>query len=184
MAVGTEAPAADADLVARARERDADAWDELCVRLYPRLLAYASRRIGVDAARDAVSETFARAVTDIARYEARRGCFDGWVFGICRHVVVARQREDGRRSSRPLPDRASPDPGPADHVLAREEHAALRAAFDRLSPGDQELLELRVLGHLSAEEVARVLRKRPGAVRTAQSRALSRLRAHLEEVTP
>ena len=47
---------------------------------------------------------------------------------------------------------------------------------------EQELLELRVVGRLSAEEVGEVIGKRAGAVRMAQARALSRLRSLLEEV--
>ena len=58
----------------------------------------------------------------------------------------------------------------------------MRQAFARLSDADRELLELRVVAGLSAEEAAAVLGRRPGAVRMAQSRALTRLRRHLGEV--
>ena len=68
-------------------------------------------------------------------------------------------------------DRASDEPSPLDQVLNDEEAAAVRIAFARLDPAEQELLELRVVSRLSAEEVASVIGKRPGAVRTAQSRA-------------
>ena len=66
--------------------------------------------------------------------------------------------------------------------MSAEEAAAVRRAFALLSDDDRELLELRVVAGLSAEESAGVLGRRPGAVRMAQSRALSRLRRHLEEV--
>jgi RNA polymerase sigma-70 factor (ECF subfamily) len=46
---------------------------------------------------------------------------------------------------------------------------------------DRELLELRVMAGLSSEQTAAVLGRTPGAVRTAQSRALARLRQLLEE---
>jgi RNA polymerase sigma-70 factor (ECF subfamily) len=74
-------------------------------------------------------------------------------------------------------------PGPLDHVLGREEATGLRRAFDRLAEEDRELLELRVVAGLDAAEVGRVLGKRAGAVRQAQSRALARLRVLLEEET-
>ena len=64
-------------------------------------------------------------------------------------------------------------------VLAREEAASLRKAFEQLSPSEQELLELRVVGGLSADDVGSVLGKRAGAVRMAQARALDRLRVLL-----
>jgi len=63
-----------------------------------------------------------------------------------------------------------------------EEQAMVRAAFDRLDEEDRELLELRVVFGLDAQNVGEMLGKQAGAVRTAQSRALGRLRSNLQEV--
>jgi RNA polymerase sigma-70 factor (ECF subfamily) len=60
-----------------------------------------------------------------------------------------------------------------------DEQASVRAAFALLPDRDRELLELRVVAGLSSEEVAAILDMRPGAVRTAQARALDKLRAVL-----
>jgi RNA polymerase sigma-70 factor (ECF subfamily) len=68
-----------------------------------------------------------------------------------------------------------------ERTVLADEHAAVRRAFDRLGDEERELLELRLIAGLSADEVAHVLGRRPGAVRMAQSRALIRLRAILEE---
>ena len=65
--------------------------------------------------------------------------------------------------------------------MANDDAAAVRWAFDRLGADDRELLELRVQGGLSSEEVGQLLGKQPGAVRMAQARALGRLRTILEE---
>jgi RNA polymerase sigma-70 factor (ECF subfamily) len=168
-------------LVERARLGDESAWEELYRRVYPRLLGYARRRLfDVDEARDAVSETMVRAVGKIDRFTWTGGGFDAWLFGILRHVVLDTQRVAGRRKPVPPPDAGSGD-DPLDDVLQGEEAAAVRAAFGRLDPGDQELLELRVIAGLSADEVASVLGKRAGAIRMAQSRALARLRVMLDE---
>ena len=53
------------------------------------------------------------------------------------------------------------------------------AAFALLPDRDRELLELRVVAGLSSDEVASILDMQPGAVRTAQARALDKLRAVL-----
>ena len=58
----------------------------------------------------------------------------------------------------------------------------MRTAFGRLDPDERELLELRIHGGLSSEEVGQLLGKQPGTVRMAQARALQRLRTILEEV--
>ena len=171
------------DLVERARGADRDAWETLYRRVYPRLLAYARRRLDPDAARDAVSETMARAVANIGRYRpvSGTGSFEGWLFGICRHVVLDAQRAAGRRGYSPPPDLVT-HADPSEGLVSAEEADAVRQAFALLSDDDRELLELRVVGGLSAEETAEVLGRRPGAVRMAQSRALARLRRFLAEV--
>ena len=53
--------------------------------------------------------------------------------------------------------------------MAGDDSAWMRAAFARLSDEDREILELRVQGGLSSEEVGRLLGKRPGAIRMAQA---------------
>jgi RNA polymerase sigma-70 factor (ECF subfamily) len=166
-----------------AREGDGDAWEALYRRAYPRLLAYAMRRLDADGARDAVSETMARAVANIGRYRQVPGSggFDGWLFGICRHVVLDAQRAAGRRGYGPPPETVS-HVDPAEGLVSAEEADAVRRAFALLSDDDRELLELRVVAGLSAEETAAALGRRAGAVRMAQSRALSRLRRFLSEV--
>jgi RNA polymerase sigma-70 factor (ECF subfamily) len=59
--------------------------------------------------------------------------------------------------------------------LAANDRTELRRSFELLPPGDQLVLELRVIAGLSVEQTASLLKKAPGAVRTAQSRALERL---------
>jgi len=170
-------------LAERAREGDRDAWEALYRRAYPRLLAYAMRRLDADSATEAVSETMARAVANIGRYRpvAGSGEFDGWLFGICRHVVLDAQRATGRRGYGPPPETVS-HADPVEGLVSAEEAAAVRQAFALLSDDDRELLELRVVAGVSADEAAAVLGRRPGAVRMAQSRALERLRKHLGAV--
>jgi RNA polymerase sigma-70 factor (ECF subfamily) len=170
-------------LVEAARAGDPAAWEALYRRAYPRLLAYARRRLDSDQARDAVSETMARAVANVGRYRTMPGSggFDGWLFGICRYVVLDAQREAGRRGYAE-PEEGVFDPDPSERLVSADEATAVRQAFARLSDADRELLELRVLGGLSAEESALALGRRPGAVRMAQSRALARLRQHLAAV--
>jgi RNA polymerase sigma-70 factor (ECF subfamily) len=169
-------------LLARARRGDAAAWEALYRRIYPKLLAYAGRRLDPEAARDAVSEAMARAVARIDRFTGDGGGFDAWLFGILRHVVIDGQRAAALRLPAVAPDEApSGDPGPLDLLLGAERSSAVRAAFARLGAFDQEVLELRVVAGLSSDEVAVVVGKRSGAVRMAQARALERLRELLQE---
>ena len=171
-------------LVGRARQGDQGAWATLYRGVYPRLVAFAHRRLGdADLAREAVSETMARAVAAIDSYVGEDPGFAPWLFGICRHVVGDLQRTVWR----PLPPgllRFDVDAaGPADLVVEDEERAMLRAAFARLDADERELLELRVVAGLSSAEAAAALGKQPGTIRMAQMRALARLRTFLQEMS-
>jgi RNA polymerase sigma-70 factor (ECF subfamily) len=176
-------PAELMELVRRAQEDDdAAAWEALYRATYPGLLAYARGRLwGRTEADDAVSETFARAYRRIGDFQWTGGGFVAWLYGILRNVVLEAQRSNRRVNLTVAPDQREEDDS-LDAVILDEEAAAVRAAFASLSPFDQEVLELRIIGDLAAEEVAEVIGKRPGAVRMAQSRALARLRIALGKV--
>jgi RNA polymerase sigma-70 factor, ECF subfamily len=167
-------------VVGRAAQRDPDAWEELYRRSYTRLYSYARRRLPDQAAaEDAVSETMTRALDRIDRFSWQGAGFDGWLYGIARNVI----REAGRRWPRhgsEVDDHPTAERGPEDEIVARDQAAAVREAFERLAPEERELLELRVQGGLSSEEVGALLGKRPGAVRMAQARAPQRLRREWE----
>ncbi len=167
-------------LVALAKQGDHDAWRVLYERAYPGLMAFASRRLDHDRARDAVAETMARAVGNIDKFTWQGVGFDSWLFGILRHVVSDAHRSHAREQQRDERRTAVTQLSPLDHVLHDEEAAKVRDAFARLQASDRELLELRVVAGLSCEEVAATLGKRAGSVRMAQSRALQRLRKQLE----
>ena len=162
------------------RSRDVGAWETLFDTMYPRMLAYAQRRVdSADDARDAVSETFTRMVQSLDRLNATNVSPEAWCFGILHHVVVDQQRSTYRRR-RPLPVEPVSAPEPTDGVVLDIDHEGIRAAFALLASRDRDLLELRVVAGLTADEVAEVLSMKPGAVRMAQARALARLRTRFE----
>lgn len=176
----------EADLVVAARAGDRGAWEALYRSVYPGLRAYLARRLGAAHAEDAVSETMTRAVAGIDRFELGPAGFTGWVYGIARRVVADHYRKGARFGRQRLAaSRAVPPQGPlpGEGLVLAEEHAAVREAFVHLTPAEQELLELRVVAGLSAEEVAAVLGKKPGAVRTAQYRAMGHLREIMDRTS-
>jgi RNA polymerase sigma-70 factor, ECF subfamily len=133
-----------------------------------------------------VNETMSRAVAGIDRFEWGPAGFEGWVFGIARratadyHRGTARYRRQQEAADRIGGNGVSPDVEPGDNLILDEDRAAVRQLFELLTPPEKELLELRIIAGLSAEQVAAVLGKRPGAIRTAQSRALAHLRRLME----
>lgn len=171
------------DLVRRAAAGEPDAWECLYRRAYPKLFAYARRRLSsADAADDAVSETMVRALDRMPSFRWKGAGVDAWLYGILRNVVQESWRDN--RRTRPQPALLDdPVAGPLEGIVRREQLDEVRAAFAELAAEDQEVLELRVVGGLNADEVGDVLGRRSGAVRMAQSRALGRLRSRYAEVS-
>jgi len=109
--------------------------------------------------------------------------FASFVFGIASHKVADAMRSSARLAipTEDLPDAPDDRPGPEEIVVAYIDAERVRALLARLPGNQRELLVLRVLSGLTAEETGRTLGMSPGAVRVAQHRALARLRAMAAE---
>lgn len=173
------AAAPDAALVAAARA-DRQAFALLYRRYVDPVYRYCHRRLGgKEAAEDATSLVFARALASLPSYRDSAGTVRGWLFGIAHHAVVDALR--ARRPEAPLPTAAEtidPAPTPEDLALAAEAQRSLRDLLTRLSPDQRDVIELHLAG-LTGPEVATALGRSHDAVRAIQSRAVARLRVLL-----
>ena len=118
-------------------------------------------------------------VKALPRYVDAGTPFAAFVHGITAHKVADAQRAGYRDQSSAtgrVPDGADPAAGPEDTLLAGERAQLARTLLDRLPPAHRDLLLLRVVGGLTAEQTGAALGMSPGAVRVAQHRALARLR--------
>jgi RNA polymerase sigma-70 factor, ECF subfamily len=130
------------------------------------------------------ADTWMAVIRGLERFRGDERAFKGWLFTAARHRVLDWRRQAARQPTQPLPRGllvgwAAPD-DPAAAVL--EAHST-RAAYQLIAelPHDQaEVLALRILGGLEVAEVARILGKRPGAVRALAYRGTRRLAQRLE----
>jgi RNA polymerase sigma-70 factor (ECF subfamily) len=174
-----------AALVAPARAGDGRAVEQLLAHLRPGVLRYCRARLGREdgsygSADDVAQEVCMAVVQALPRYADTGAPFAAFVYGIAGHKVADAQRGRFRHRSdatADVPDFADPAAGPEEQALAGERAELARALLDRLPPAHRELLVLRVVAGLTAEETGAVLDMTPGAVRVAQHRALARLRA-------
>lgn len=124
------------------------------------------------------------AMTALPGYKDQGRPFLAFVYGIAAHKVADAHRALGRNRSEPtdqVPERATADPGPEQTALDAESNARMNALLRLLPEKQREILILRVVVGLSAEETAEAVGSSPGAVRVAQHRALARLRAEIVE---
>ncbi|MEV5004552.1 RNA polymerase sigma factor [Streptomyces sp. NPDC093064] len=170
--------------VARAQEGDEEAFAVAYRLVQPGLLGYVRGLVGEDA-EDVASEAWLEIARDLGRFRGDGAGFRGWTATIARHRALDHLR---RRRVRPQAATLEQDvlelPGPySTHDQAMESMTTERALdLVRRLPRDQaEAVLLRVVVGLDGPAAARVLGKRPGAVRTAAYRGLKRLARQLEE---
>jgi RNA polymerase sigma-70 factor (ECF subfamily) len=97
-----------------------------------------------------------------------------------------RLREDLQGDDQVL-DLEDPVRGPAEHAEAAELGTEVRAALTQLSEDQRQVLELRYIAGLSAKEIAELMDKGDGAVRSLQhrgERALAKLLRPLRPPAP
>ncbi|MFF8425397.1 RNA polymerase sigma factor [Streptomyces sp. NPDC016566] len=168
--------------VARAQDGDENAFAVAYRIVQPGLLGYLRGLVGEDA-EDVASDAWLEISRDLGRFRGDGAGFRGWTATIARHRALDHLR---RQRVRPRGTTLEQDvldlPGPhSTHEQALESISTERALeLVRSLPRDQaEAVLLRVVVGLDGPSVARVLGKRPGAVRTAAYRGLKRLARQL-----
>ena len=177
-------PASFGDLVHLAVRGHPAAIDALLERVRPMVVRYCRARLGritghYYVADDVAQEVCLAVLAALPRYRDMGRPFASFVFGIASHKVADAVRTASRLAVpfEDLPDGPDERPGPEETVVAYIEAERTRALLAQLPHHLRELLILRVVTGLSAEETGNVLGMSAGAVRVAQHRALARLRA-------
>ncbi|MEV4254755.1 RNA polymerase sigma factor [Spirillospora sp. NPDC049652] len=168
--------------VAAARAGDESAFRLLYRDVQPRLLRYVRGMVGEDAD-DVTSEAWLQIARDLRDFEGGIDGFRGWAATVARHRALDHLRARSRRPVADLPvDELVTRPAEADTAAQAMDGLATDRALAMIAglPADQgEAVMLRVVLGLSAPAAARVLGKKPGAVRTAAYRGLRRLAGQL-----
>ncbi|MER7960744.1 RNA polymerase sigma factor [Streptomyces ardesiacus] len=168
--------------VARAQDGDEAAFAVAYRFVQPGLLGYLRGLVGDDA-EDVAADAWLEIARDLRRFRGDGAGFRGWTATIARHRALDHLR---RLKVRPRSTATEQDvldlPGPHSTHEQALETLSTRTALDLVAglPRDQaEAVLLRVVVGLDGPSAARVLGKRPGAVRTATYRGLRRLARQL-----
>lgn len=172
-------------LVRQAQAGDASAVSEVIRRLRTRIYRYAMARIGRrEEAEDVTQETCVALAAALPEFDGGSSRFTSFVFGIASNKVLMSQRARGRRPEIPvaeLPEETSGEPGPAERAEQEERLRDLLEHLRELPDRHRDVLLLRVVAGLSADEVADALETTAANVRVIQHRALSSLRVSLAD---
>ncbi len=131
-----------------------------------------------DIAEDLTSEVFLKAFDKFDSFEAGKS-FQAWVFAIAHNHLVNYYRVANREVEllENQPSRSSE----LERIELNYEIEKIFKAINEMDDSDRDILLLRFVDQLSNTEIAELLGKEEGAIRTKMSRSLSKLRSILDE---
>jgi RNA polymerase sigma-70 factor (ECF subfamily) len=185
----------ESQLIARCRQGDATAWDDLFDQNYAAAARFVFQ-LGRDFTREDVEEvcqeTFLSVIKNIHSFQG--GCrFQTWVFRIAANKAGdfrERQQAAKRGGGRPILSLQAEDPntgltldppssmpGPDLLLMSVEQSALVHQALDDVGQPCREIIELRYFGDLSYEELSQALQLNAKTVSSRLSKCLDRLEA-------
>lgn len=170
-------------LIQLARQGDTAACATLYDRHYDAVYRYCYYHVGdAPLAQDLAGEVFVRMVENLDTFDMRGRPLLAWLYAIARNLIADTYRKRGQAPQLPLNEaQVAGEDTPAQQVEQRLLAEDLVVALRRLTEEQRQVILLKfVLDHDNAE-VARMLGKSQGAIKSLQHRALAALRRVLEQ---
>jgi RNA polymerase sigma-70 factor, ECF subfamily len=179
----------DAELLSAAKAGDAGALEEILERHEKQIFRFGLRMCGSeDEAREVLQDTLLAAFKGLHGFRGDAQ-LSTWLFQIARSFCLKRRRHAADEPAEPLPlesREAAAVPiqalAPDERAHAREMGELLQAAILALSDAHREVILLRDVEGLSAEEAAQVLGLEVGALKSRLHRARLELRRRLSSL--
>ena len=151
----------------------AGAPSELIASFAPPLYRFIARLVGQDAdAEDVLQQTFAAAIANVGRFQGSAEKLRSWVFTIAYRSAMSHLR--GRKRVVPL-DEIEIE-APEEPIDLETPRAELKKAFEKLVPGDQQILTLKFQDGFDNAEIAKILAVTPNHAGVLLFRAKQNLR--------
>jgi RNA polymerase sigma-70 factor, ECF subfamily len=178
-----DAPARVRRLVERGQQGDREALEELYLIHFDRIYSYLHVSVGNrHDAEDLTTQTFLRMLESIKRFKFGSAPFSAWLFRIAHNLAM----DHFRASRRWQPEEEVPEPRGSEQpsaelgALQRIGEQSMLQMIEDLSPEQQQVLTLKFVFNFGNAEVATILGKTEGAVKSLQHRALVSLQKQLE----
>jgi RNA polymerase sigma-70 factor, ECF subfamily len=172
------------ELVARGQQGDRDALEELYLIHFDRIYSYLHVSVGNrHDAEDLTTQTFLKMLEKIGSFRWQSAPFSAWLFRIAHNLAM----DHFRARRRWQPEEEVPEPPgeeePSAELVAMQTigRESMLKLIDRLSPEQQQVLTLKFVFNLPNAEVAAILDKNEGAIKSLQHRALVSLQKQIAQ---
>jgi RNA polymerase sigma-70 factor (ECF subfamily) len=169
-------------LVERAQKGDREALEELYLIHFDRIYSYLQMTVGNrHDAEDLTNQTFVKMLESIERFQWRKVPISAWLFRIAHNLAM----DHFRAHKRWQPEEEPPEPQDSAELSAEEEamqsigRQSMLEMIEGLSPDQQQVLTLKFVFNFPNGDVATILGKTEGAVKSLQHRALASLQREL-----
>ena len=172
------------DLVARGQQGDRDALEELYLIHFDRIYAYLHVSVGNKYdAEDLTTQTFLKMLEKIGTFKWRSAPFSAWLFRIAHNLAMDHFRAHRRwQPEEEVPEQPGDEEPSAEFVamqgIGRE---SMQKLIENLSPDQQQVLTLKFVFNFPNADVAKILDKTEGAIKSLQHRALASLQKQLAQ---
>jgi len=175
----------DAELVAQAQTGQQQAVAQLYRRHRPSIFRYTLAKVrDYQQAQDLTGEIFLRMVDHLPHYQMTGAPFTAWLFRIAHNHVISVSQKEARYQNIPIEEveiMTGREDNPAMLVEKQLELEWLLAGLNHIDAKQREAVILRFLAGLSLKEVAHVLDRSIGSVKTLQHRGVLALRVALKQ---
>lgn len=166
-------------------KRNPEVFGRLYDQHYPKIFGYVLKRtVNLEVAQDITSEIFFKALKNLWQFRWRNIPFSAWLFRIANNEISNYFRKNKYKT---VPLESIPEPfatsNPSSEILGVEEELkrcqdflALQKEISKLSIKYQEVITLRFFEKKQIKEIAEILGKREGTIKSLLHRGLEKLR--------
>jgi RNA polymerase sigma-70 factor (ECF subfamily) len=168
----------EVELVTRAKE-DPEAFGQLYERYVNKIFNYIYYRTGNHHdAEDLTAKTFYQALKHVRRYVNRGVPFSAWLYRIAHNLVANWHRDRSRRQVIALDEIAltMPRQHPESELELEDDQRLLMRLIRRIPDDRQQLLILKFVEQMSNREIAQIMGRSEGAIKSLYHRTLLALR--------
>lgn len=172
------------DLLLRARNFDLSVLEYIYDRYQIEIFNYAYRQTGDrQVAEECTAETFSRFLTALREGKGPKNYLRAYLYRIAHNWITDHYYKTLRENAVPLQDECEieGEEPPEEQSVRALQNETVRNALKQLTPDQRLVVSLRFIEDWPIEEVARVLQKPSGAVKSTQHRALEKLKKLLFE---